>query len=598
MTIKRAAALTRLRQLMVQAGLQAYLVPSNDPHQSEYVPQHWAAREWLSGFTGSAGILVITADFAGLWTDARYFLQAEQELAGTAFSVQHRLSTNQPEQITWLTTHLPPGATVGVDGALFSVKQTRFLEKQLLEHGLELDTQQDLIAKIWDERPALPQAPIWELDIFFAGKTRREKLSDIRDNVRQAGATHYLVSALDDVAWTLNLRGQDVGNTPVFVAYLVIGLQQCWLFVDAAKIPQALLSALAADDIRIQPYDVIAGFLAQLASESRVLIDPVTTSSWLAEQLQHTSILEQTDPIQALKSIKNPTEIYHFRRVMCKDAVALVQTLHWLEQALDREEPITEYTLAQQLTQYRAAQADYVCNSFDTIAGYNANGAIVHYRPQKDTAAVLQRSGLLLLDSGGHYLDGTTDITRTIALGPPSAEQQKHFTLVLKGMIALSVAQFPAGTLGVQLDVLTRIPLWQAGLNYSHGAGHGVGFCLSVHEKPQGFVPDAKSIRGYTPLQAGTVSSNEPGYYRTGHYGIRIENLLLCVEAAPQESGAFLQFDTLTLFPFDRQLIQVALLTPDEKNWINDYHAQVFSSVSPFLDAAEQAWLAAQCAPL
>jgi Xaa-Pro aminopeptidase len=580
-------------------GLDAYLIPTNDPHQSEYVPKHWAAREWLSGFTGSAGTLVVTTHFAGLWTDARYFLQAEQELAESAISVQRRVSADQPEQITWLIANLPAGAKLGADGALLSLRQARFMENELLPSGITLDVSHDLIGDIWHSRPPLPNAPIWELDVFFAGKTRADKLSEIRERMKVLRGSHYLVSALDDVAWALNLRGQDIDNTPVFVAYLLIDFERCWLFLDANKIPAQLASSLADDGVLIREYAAAANFLQELSASNKVLVDPVTTSIWLSSQIFSAAVQEHTDIIQTLKAIKNPTEIHHFRQVMRKDAVALLQTLRWLEKGLEEGQEISEYLLAQKLTQNRAVQPDYICNSFDTIAGYNANGAIIHYRALEATAAVIKREGILLLDSGGHYLDGTTDITRTIALGSPTGQQQEHFTLVLKGMIALSKAQFPGGTSGVQLDTLTRLPLWQAGLNYPHGAGHGVGFCLGVHEKPQGFVPDAKSMRGYTALQPGTVSSNEPGYYLEGKYGIRIENLLLCVEAMPGEVGTFLRFDTLTLFPIDRQLILPVWLTTEELNWINDYHAQVFLEVGTLLDdPGDKAWLAAQCEKL
>jgi Xaa-Pro aminopeptidase len=587
----RLGALTALRKTMQENSIAAYLVPSNDPHQSEYVPDHWKARQWLSGFSGSAGILVITADHAGLWTDGRYFIQAEAELASGPFVLHRQLVPHAPEHVQWLAENLPTGSMVACDAQLFSVKQIRYLEKQLQAKGLLLMPGHDLITGIWAERPALPEAPVFEHDEYFGGQSRAEKLAQVRAEMHRKNCQHHLVCTLEDLAWVLNLRGQDVEFTPVFVAYLLIGVNDAHLFIDARKVPNDLQQALYKDGVKLKPYADLRAHLQSMSKAQKVLIDPSSTSIHLYEQLGSERVKEGENLIQNLKAIKNPTEIHHLRQAMKKDGVALIRAFRWLENALAAGETPSEYDLALEIGRQRALQADYVSESFPAIVGYQGNGAIIHYRPEKSTAAKIKPEGILLVDCGAQYLDGTTDITRTLALGNPTAEQKKHYTLVLKGHIGLAKASFPAGTLGIQLDVLARQHLWQEQLNYQHGTGHGVGFFLSVHEGPQGFAAALSTSRGSEALKINTLSSNEPGFYQTNEYGIRIENLILCVEKGQGEHGLFLGFETLTLMPIDLQLIDFDLLDAAEEAWLEAYHQQVLAQLGPLLTEDELAWL-------
>ena len=585
-----------LRQQMATHQLDAYLVPSSDPHQSEYLSAHWQSRAWLSGFSGSAGTLVVLPEEAGLWTDSRYFIQAEQELAGSSIALHQQLVPHAPEHIAWLRDHLQPGARIGIDGRLFSAQQARYLEKQFYPKNIQLDYTLDLIAPIWADRPPLPEDPVYEHDITFTGQSRNEKLESIRQALTHPTST-LLCSALDDIAWALNLRGSDIDCNPLFMAYLLISPAQATLYVAPEKISASLKSILEADHIILRPYEAVWHDLERLKDNTHICLDPSHTSIALYSRLDHTRITEIPSPIQHLKAIKNPTEIRHIRETMRKDGVALLRLLCWLESTLENNQhTITEYDVAQRLAAFRAEQPDYKGESFPAIVGYGANGAIVHYRPQKESAAAIHTEDLLLLDSGGQYLDGTTDITRTIALGPPTAEQKRAYTLVLKGHIALASVRFPEGTVGMQLDTLARLPLWMDGLAYGHGTGHGVGFFLSVHEGPNGFAASPTTSRGATPFRPGMLTSNEPGYYPAGKYGIRIENLLLCTES--KEYPGFLHFETVSLFPIDTALIDIHLLHPEELQWLNDYHQKVFDSLAPLLEAEEVAWLKAKCHPL
>jgi Xaa-Pro aminopeptidase len=585
-----------LRQQMATHQLDAYLVPSSDPHQSEYLSAHWQSRAWLSGFSGSAGTLVVLPEEAGLWTDSRYFIQAEQELAGSSIALHQQLVPHAPEHIAWLRDHLQPGARIGIDGRLFSAQQARYLEKQFYPKNIQLDYTLDLIAPIWADRPPLPEDPVYEHDITFTGQSRNEKLESIRQALAHPTST-LLCSALDDIAWALNLRGSDIDCNPLFMAYLLISPAQATLYVAPEKISASLKSILEADHIILRPYEAVWHDLERLKDNTHICLDPSHTSIALYSRLDHTRITEIPSPIQHLKAIKNPTEIRHIRETMRKDGVALLRLLCWLESTLENNQhTITEYDVAQRLAAFRAEQPDYKGESFPAIVGYGANGAIVHYRPQKESAAAIHPEDLLLLDSGGQYLDGTTDITRTIALGPPTAEQKRAYTLVLKGHIALASVRFPEGTVGMQLDTLARLPLWMDGLAYGHGTGHGVGFFLSVHEGPNGFAASPTTSRGATPFRPGMLTSNEPGYYPAGKYGVRIENLLLCTES--KEYPGFLHFETVSLFPIDTALIDIHLLHPEELQWLNDYHQKVFDSLAPLLEAEEVAWLKAKCHPL
>ncbi len=580
--------LARLRAVMQEARLDAYIVPSSDPHQSEYVAEHWNSRAWLSAFTGSAGLLIVAQDWAGLWTDSRYFLQAETQLNDSGIELQKILPNATTTYHDYLNEHLLPGSRVGVDGRLFSVQQLDRLERKLADYDLEVVSDQDLIPQIWFNRPALPKAAIFDFPTEYAGQSRTEKLQSIRQKMHDKKVDTYLVSALDEIAWLFNLRGNDTPFNPVFYAYACVQDQLAYLFVDLEKINSTLAQQLEKEQIKVRPYTDFPKFLQRLSEQRTAFLDPSTFPSQSYDLLP-TETVEEKSFIQIQKAIKNEVEIQHLRHTMEVDGVALVHLYRWLEEAL-KTRTVSEFEIGKQLTHFRRQHDDFVSPSFASIVGYNTNGAIVHYRAEKENCVQVQADGMLLIDSGGQYLTGTTDITRTTALGTPTAAQKRHFTLVLKGHIALASIQFPIGTNGHQLDTLARQFLWREQLNYGHGTGHGVGFFLNVHESPPSI---SSSSTRLTKLEAGMVFSNEPGYYEDGEYGIRIENLLLCVTA--NEEGDFLKFETLSLFPMDRQLIAIELLNKEEIEWLNGYHEEVFERLSPNLSKVESEWLQAQC---
>ncbi|GJM34366.1 MAG: Xaa-Pro aminopeptidase [Saprospiraceae bacterium] len=582
---------------MAKKGLDAYIVPSHDPHQSEYVADRWKSREWLSGFTGSAGLLVVTAQHAGLWTDSRYFTQAEQQLKGSSIVLHKQRIPHAPEHVSWLVDNLSKGATVGVDGNLFSVSQIRYLAKHFYEKEIDINHDFDLIEEIYKDRSGLPGAEVFEHKLEYAGRSREEKLALIREEMTKKALSFWLVTTLDDIAWVLNLRSADVNFNPLFISYLVIGEEISYLFIQKGKINKELEDELQTAGIFLKEYAEIEPFLQNLSPEKTIAIDPAATSIRLFNAIPEGRSHQEKNLIRQLKAIKTEHEVSHIRQAMVKDGVALTRLFRWLEGEL-RERAVSEVEVADKLAGFRSQQANYYGESFAAIVGYNANGAIVHYRPEPGKCAMIESKGILLLDSGGQYMDGTTDITRTIALGEPTATQKRHFTLVLKGNIALSMMKFPEGTSGAQLDGFARQYLWQEGLNFGHGTGHGVGYFLNVHEPPQGFATSAVTSRGATPFEPGMFTSNEPGYYEDGKYGIRIENLELCIKVEATDYGQFLAFETLTLFPIDRNLMDMALLTETEKQWLNDYHAKVFEQLSPKLEKEEVAWLAQKCAGL
>jgi len=576
-------------------GLAAYVIPSADPHQGEYVADHWKSRPWVSGFTGSAGTVVVTADHAGLWTDSRYFIQAETQLRGSGFTL-HKLGVpHTPEHLQWMKDALPEGSKVGMDGRLFSVGQVRRMAKLFIDKKIEINSEVDLIEKIWKGRPSLPQEPVFEHELRFAGATRQEKLEKVREKMGQSD--FHLVSTLDDIAWLFNLRGRDVDCNPVFYAYAMVGKKAAWLFVENNKVSAALKQQLNEDGVLLMPYDGLMDFLKNIAEGQKVILDMGTTSNQVFNAVPPESVVEGENNVAELKAIKNPTEIALLKKTMAKDGAALVRIFRWLEEVLD-ERPVPEAEVATQLTAYRSELEHYFGDSFDAIVGYNSNGAIVHYKPEYGACANIEKQGLLLLDSGGQYLDGTTDITRTVALSPPSSAQITDFTLVLKGVLGLSMARFPKGTNGIQLDTIARFPIWQHQLNFGHGVGHGVGFFLNVHEGPQGFAPVANSPRSARAVELGMVTSNEPGIYKAGQYGIRTENLILCVEDVENDFGKFYRFETLTLFPIDLSLVDKTMLTEEECQWLNAYHERCFEEISPFLNQEEAAWLRQKCGKL
>jgi len=591
--------LAALRAAMQRHGVAAVLVPSADPHLSEYLPAHWQSRTWLSGFDGSAGTLVVTATAAGLWTDSRYFSQAEQQLAGSGIDLMKLRVAHTPEYVAWLQQHLRRGDVLAVAGDSIAVAGQRRLERALAECGASVRVDLDLPGEIWTDRPALPQAPVFAHDIAHACVPRREKLARLREAMRGAGASHHLLSSLDDIAWLTNLRGSDVECNPVFLAHLLVEVEgRATLFVDRGKLADALVAELAADGMAIASYAAVTTMLGELGTGHALLLDDGRVVAAVAAAIAPgVRRIEAANPSTAFKAIKTAAELDHVREVMRYDGAALVRGFRELEQRLAAGEALTELDVDTLLHRQRAAQPGWVGESFATIAGYQANGALPHYRATPEAHSALQRKGLLLIDSGGQYLGGTTDITRVLALGDTTPEQRRDATLVMKGMIALSRARFPKGASGPQLDALARAPLWAAGMDYGHGTGHGVGYFLNVHEGPHGIRPPSPG-GALVALEPGMISSIEPGLYKPGRHGIRHENLAVVVEADRTEFGEFLAFETLTLCPFDRRALEPALLAPDERAWLDDYHATVRAALSPLLDGDDLAWLQRHCAPL
>jgi Xaa-Pro aminopeptidase len=587
-----------LREAMRKRGIAACIVPTADPHLSEYLPAHWQAREWLSGFTGSAGTLVVTADFAGLWTDSRYFSQAGKQLAGSEIELVKLNVPHTPEHVAWLCARLHEGDKVACAADMLSLATERSLRKQLAEHGAEL-VEDDLPALIWNDRPPLPHAPIREHPLDFAIRTRTDKLASVRDAMQRAGASHHIVSALDEIAWVLNLRGSDVDYNPVFLSHLLVDARGATLFVDATKLDANLQAKLANDGIRIAPYEAVGDSLGELSQDTKLLIAPAQVSATVAHAIPpHVTLVEAPGPIAAAKARKGAEEMEHVREAMRRDGVALVRGARWLEVSLSEGKRLTELDVDEKLRELRAQQPGFVSESFSTIAGYQANAALPHYRATPESHSELKPYGMLLIDSGAQYLGGTTDITRMWALGETTPEQRRDVTLVLKGVIALSRAKFPRGASGQQLDALARAPIWADGVDYGHGTGHGVGYCLNVHEGPQSIRPP-RSGQQLEAMDVGMITSIEPGIYKPGRHGVRIENLAATIPAGDGEFGEFLAFETLTMCPIDVRLLDLSLLDAHEIAWLDAYHASVHERLSPLLDdPADRAWLEARCAPL
>jgi len=582
-----------LRKSMKDHGIDAYVIPSSDPHQSEYVADHWLSRSWISGFTGSAGIAVVTQDHAGIWTDSRYFLSAAEQLKNSEFVLHKVIKQFTPLHVTYLKEHLQAGAVVGIDGWVFSKKQVDYLTNQLAEVDVSLKSSDDLISEVWLDRPTIPKDNIFIHDLEYAGKDRKDKISEIRNVMTEKKVDHHIVTTLDDIAWIYNIRGSDVKCNPVCIAYTIISHEKTTLYISKDKLTPSVKQELEDDGVSIASYKDIVKDLNELSESDSILVDPASCNSILYKAINAKNIVAGDTISRIMKAVKNETELDHFRKVMIKDGVALTKMYMWLEDLL-KNNKVSEYDLAVKLAGFRSQQKGYKGESFDAIVGYRANGAIVHYKPEADTCAEIENNGVLLLDSGGQYLDGTTDITRTVSFSEPTTEERTNNTLVLKGHIGLAKAKFPIGTLGVQLDLLARQHLWAHGLNYLHGTGHGVGFFLNVHEDPQGFSPSISS-RSKCPIQVGMVTSNEPGYYEEGKYGIRIENLVVTIESSDK---GFLEFDTITLFPIDKKMIDRKLLDDQEVEWLNNYHLKVYSKLSPHLNEDEQAWLKEKCSQI
>lgn len=582
--------LSNLRKVMAKHDIDAIIIPSSDPHQSEYVAEHWQERAWISGFTGSAGLVAITKNHAGLWTDSRYFLQGEMELKGSEF-VLHKM-TNQfaSPYVDFVADQLKEGQTVSINGFMFSKSAVESMQKSFSEKGIKLEYRKDLISEVWTDRPPLSDAPILYHEDKYSGKSLGEKLNDIRLKLADQNADLHLITTLDDIAWTFNIRGKDVDYNPVSIAYAIIGKSDAHIFVQQNKLSEFVKKQFAKNNVKIWPYDDMIAHLNKLDEKSSILVDPSLCSQSLYEAI-NAKVVSGTSIPKGLKAIKNDTEIKHIRSVMKKDGAALANTFYWLEQSLSAGVDIDEVAVAEKLAENRSLQKYYQGESFGAIVGYKGNGAIIHYHPERPSCSAIKADGILLVDSGGQYCDGTTDITRTFTLSAPTDEQKKAYTLILKGMISLSKARFPEGTPGGQLDTLARQFLWSEGMNYGHGTGHGVGFFLNVHEPPQGFAP-IHSERGKTVHQPGMLTSNEPGFYKEGEFGMRIENLILTVKS---EKPGFLEHETVTLYPFDHNLIDKARLSKEEISWINDYHKKSYAGIAPLLKGDVKAWFKNKC---
>jgi Xaa-Pro aminopeptidase len=592
-TRMRAERLAQLRAAMARHGIDAVVVPSADPHLSEYLPGRWKGREWLSGFTGSVGTFIATAGFAGVWTDGRYWTQAEQELAGSAIDLMKIPSGASLQHIDWLAANLAPGQTVAADARVLGLSVARLLAEALAARGILLRTDIDLLDEVWSERPALPPEPVFEHAAPHATLARAAKLADTRVAMDKLGADRHFISTLDDIAWLFNLRGADVSFNPVFLAHALIEPEHATLFVAGGKVPAELSERLLEDNVRIAPYAQAEQALAALPQGSTLLVDPRRiTAGMRAAVPAHVRVVEAVNPTTFAKSRKSDAEAQHVRATMEQDGAALCEFFSWLEPVLQgpQRAPLTEFAIDEHITAARARRPGFISASFNTIAGFNANGAIMHYRAQEDSCATIAGDGLLLIDSGGQYLGGTTDITRVIPVGTPSEAQKRDFTLVLKGMIALSVARFPRGTRSPMLDALARAPIWAAGIDYGHGTGHGVGYFLNVHEGPQSISPTTPPDP-HTAMEPGMITSVEPGIYRPGRWGIRIENLVLNRVWGTTEFGEYLEFETLTLCPIDTRCIDRSLMRPDEIDWLNGYHASVRARLLPHVAGAARDWL-------
>ncbi|MGA3600154.1 aminopeptidase P family protein [Lysinibacillus agricola] len=577
----------KLRQLMKENQMDAYIVPSFDAHQSEYVAEHWKCRQWISGFTGSAGTVVITLEDAGLWTDGRYYIQAERQLESSGIRLFRMMDPGVPSYTEWLADVLKEESNVGFDGNVFSIDMVKKMEKDLKAKGIELKMDKDLIGDLWKDRPEIPKGPIFTHDVKYAGKSRVEKLNEVREEMKNKGANYYILTSLDDIAWLLNIRGADVLNNPIAIANVIVAEHKCYLFIDSCKVSPLIKLELEAEGIELKASAEIQTLLGNLSNGDAVILDTNKTNIRLYNAINSsTKKIESPNITTNLKAIKNEVEIKNLKWCEIKDGLAMVKFIKWLKNSVDKTE-ISEIIAEERLEDFRREQEGFVGPSFDTIAGYKEHAAMMHYKANKETQYTLKNEGLFLIDSGGQYYDGTTDITRTIVLGRLSDEQKRDFTLVLKGFIALSSVKYLYGATGSNLDVLARQPIWQYGLDYKCGTGHGVGFFLNVHEGPQSIRNDHNNVI----LEKGMIITNEPGIYLEGKYGIRIENMMLVVEDEKTEFGQFMKFEAITYCPIDLAGINKEMLTESEKQWLNNYHQEVYTKLGPYLNEEERAWL-------
>jgi len=582
--------LEKLRSKMQENGIDAYIIPSSDPHKSEYVAERWKSREWISGFTGSAGTVVITLDHAGLWTDSRYFLQAIDELEGSGIELHKVYNQFLPQHFRWLKENLKEGDTLGFDGKTLSVAEVETCKSML--KNIKFNYSLDLLDDIWEDRAGIPSNQIFIHDEKYCGQPCEKKLEDLRKGMAKEGLDQFVITTLDDIAWLYNIRSNDVEYNPVAIAYTLVGKNNATLFINSEKLTEEIKIQLQAKGVSIEPYNAIQDSLNKMDSTLVTGYAPAKLNQILFESIRSEK-KEASNITTQLKAVKNKTEIASFRKAMEKDGVALTKTFIWLEENVGKER-ITEFDLSEKLAYFRSQQAGYFGESIGAIVGYESNGAVIHYRPDKEKSKEIHNRGVLLVDSGGQYFEGTTDITRTFCFDDPQQEVKTAYTAVLKGHIALDDVIYPSGTIGGQLDVLARKALWDEGLNYLHGTGHGVGFFLNVHEDPQGFTAGS-SPRANTVLKPGMVTSNEPGYYKDNAFGIRIENLILTKE---HDKEGFYDHETLTLFPIETKMIDETKMDHKEKSWLNRYHQEVLHRLSPLLNEKEQAWLKEKCKPL
>lgn len=590
----------KLRDRMKELGLAACYIPTNDPHGSEYIGEYFKCREYLSGFTGSAGEMVVTDTEAGLWTDGRYFLQAEQQLEGTGIVLYRLQEEGVPSLEEFLEQKLEPGQKLGFDGRLLSVASAKRLKQRLEKKGIRIDPAVDPVGDIWEDRPPLSCQPAYSLDLQYAGVSCKEKMKWVCEWLRRAGADYLVLTSLDDIAWLLNIRGDDIHCNPVVLAYLLVGQEERRLFVQEGSCDGPLRAMLARDKVELRPYEAIYDELGRLPGDCKVAMDhQIVNWALLRSVAPGITVKNETNPTIIMKAIKNPVEVENERKAHIKDGVAVTRLIYWIKQNIGRL-PLTELGVAQKLEELRGQQEHYVGPSFDPIAGYAEHGAIVHYSATPETDRTFRPEGFLLLDTGGHYLEGTTDITRTVLLGGCADEEQKqYYTAVLRGNLNLMAAKFRYGCSGVALDYLARAPLWELGCDYNHGTGHGVGYLLNVHEGPNAFrYRVASRPGGNAVLEEGMITSDEPGIYLEGKYGIRLENLLLCVKREKTPYGQFMGFEPLTMAPFERKAIDVMQMSDRERQLLDQYHRKVFENLSPYLDRDERDWLEEECAPL
>lgn len=586
--------LNQLREEMKKAQIDAYIIPMSDPHLSEYIPSFWKCIEWLCGFSGSAGTLLITQDEASLWTDGRYWIQAQKQLQDTGFVLQK--STKDHTYISHIL-HLKP-QNVGLDGRIFALQSKNELQNTLCKHNISLHSQCDLLSPLWQNRPSLKREPIYEHPLEFAIQTPSQKLSLIQEEMKKSGADAHLIASLEDIAWISNLRGSDIECNPVFMSYLLIDNSNAWLFIQEGTLSEKLQKSLESEGFVIKDYEEIGEYLKNL-EKRKILIDPERISASLIEDLPPSNTLIQAyNPSLFLKSIKSQEQIEHIKTAMEQDGVALCHLQFWLEDLIQKGKSISELDIEEKLHSLRASHPLFITDSFNAIVGFNANGAQCHYRATKQDFSYIQGKGLLLLDSGGSYFNGTTDITRVFPIGEVSQEQKRDYTLVLKAHIAMTSSVFPEGIAMPLLDSITRVPLWKYHLDYAHGTGHGVGFFLNVHEGPQVlsyFAPPLEKSK----VREGMITSIEPGLYRAGKWGIRLENLVATqLDGESREFGRFLKFETLSLYPFERECIELALLSDEERAWIDTYHKEVYARLSKHLDKNMQEWLEKKCREL